>query len=326
MVIFTIMYKMIGESDTFIAMLEKIDSLSKIKRPILLIGERGSGKEAAAYRLSNLNNESNIENQVVVNCGALSESLIDSELFGHRKGAFTGATEERVGRFKEADKKDLFLDEIGLIPLSVQEKILRVVEYKEFYPLGSSKAEHTNVRIICATNSDLVELCNKGKFKKDLLDRLSFEVIHIPPLRYRGEDILLLSEYFAQNMLKELNYDIGVLVEFSDSLKNQLLEYSWPGNIRELKNVIERSVYRSKTPYIQELIINPFSNPYENIKKEPKASISTNFKEAQREFELLYLKRALKKNKGNQKQAALDSGLSYDQFRGLYRKYKDSLL
>ncbi len=323
-------YKAVGKSDIFLEYLERLDNLSSISRPILIIGERGSGKEAAAKRIHDLSENSEKKPYVTVNCGALPESLIDSELFGHKKGSFTGSIETREGRFSEANNGTLFLDEIGLIPLSVQEKILRVVEYGTYYTLGDNREKKTNARIICATNADLLKLCDENKFKRDLLDRLSFEVVYVPPLRNRGEDIILLAETFVDNMNIELNRYNSMVI--TDNVKQELLSYSWPGNIRELKNVMERATLRAKNNVISEIIIDPFINPYKESKVKEKLYKPTkivdlgDFNQAKIDLELSYLKEALKQANNKQTKAAKLLNLTYDQFRGLYRKYSKDLI
>ncbi|MGE0075823.1 MAG: sigma 54-interacting transcriptional regulator, partial [Sphaerochaetaceae bacterium] len=301
------------------------------------VGERGSGKEIAASRLHYLSPRWQ-HNLVTVNCAALPPSLIETELFGYEAGAFTGATKTRKGRFEEAEGGTLFLDEIGLIPLEVQEKILRVVEYGTFERVGSSKTHESDVRIVGATNADLPTLCAEGKFKEDLLDRLSFEVLFLPPLRERGEDILLLAEFFAAKMSLECGRsDMPVLTE---AVRRQLLSYPWPGNVRELKNVVERAVYRAAGQEITTIQFNPFENPYapcipvakpevpeDEVPAVPfEATLALDsYEQAKRDLDISFIRRALSEAEGNQKEAALAMGLTYDQFRGLYRKYKDIL-
>ncbi|MDA3852617.1 MAG: sigma 54-interacting transcriptional regulator, partial [Spirochaetaceae bacterium] len=297
-----------------------------IERSVLIIGERGSGKEIAASRLHYLSKRWDGP-LVTLNCAALTPSLIESELFGHEAGAYTGASIRRKGRFEEAHGGTLFLDEIGIIPLEVQEKILRVVEYGRFERVGSSKSVEVDVRILGATNADLTTLSNQGKFKKDLLDRLSFEVLFLPPLRYREKDIQILAHYFANKMAMEMG--IKDTVSFNEEVIGQLIEYSWPGNVRELKNVVERAVYSSDDYPIRGIRIDPFENPYSAeghhlTPVDSKKSLG-DFKDAIREYELDYLKRALEDAKFNQKKAASLLNLSYDQFRGLYRKYKEEI-
>ncbi len=316
--------QMLGESEVFLDFQSRLSRAAKVNRSVLLVGERGSGKEGAARRLHFLSPRWQ-HALVTVNCAALPPSLIETELFGYEQGAFTGAQKTRKGRFEEAEGGTLFLDEIGLIPLEVQEKILRAVEYGTFERVGSSVTHEVDVRIIGATNTDLLQLCKEGKFKEDLLDRLSFEVLFLPPLRERAEDILLLANYFASKMALECGKD--EMPHFSQEVVELLLQYSWPGNVRELKNVVERAVYRSDTLLIEEVQFDPFANPYIQDEPEPpKAELDlSRYEEAREELELSYLVAALKQNDGNQKEAAKSLNLTYDQLRGLYRKYKDRL-
>ncbi|MGD2014696.1 MAG: sigma 54-interacting transcriptional regulator, partial [Desulfobacterales bacterium] len=231
----------LGQSEIFLAFQERLSRVAPVNRPTLLLGERGSGKELAANRLHYLSKRWQGP-FLTLNCSALSQSLIESELFGYEKGAFTGAAQRRIGRFETADGGSLFLDEIGNIPIEVQEKILRVVEYSTFERVGSSESIEVDVRIIAATNADVKALVAKNLFKQDLLDRLSFEVLMVPPMRERKEDILLLVNHFAGRMAVELGWT--EIPQFSPEAVRALEEYQWPGNVRELKNVVERAVYR----------------------------------------------------------------------------------
>lgn len=319
----------LGESEVFLDFQSKLSRAATVNRSVLLVGERGSGKEIAARRLHFLSPRWQ-QNLVTVNCAALPPSLIETELFGYEQGAFTGAQKTRKGRFEEAEGGTLFLDEIGLIPLEVQEKILRVVEYGTYERVGSSVTHETNVRIIGATNADLPALCDEGKFKEDLLDRLSFEVLFLPPLRERGEDIILLATYFASKMALECGHK--EMPSFSETVLSQMLCYPWPGNVRELKNVVERAVYRSDAALIEYLEFNPFDNPFKQGSKVPAEIVLqeaeldlSQFEAARLELDLKYLKQALRTASGNQKEAAKLLNLTYDQLRGLYRKYQDRL-
>ena len=256
---------------------------------------------------------------------------MESELFGYEKGAFTGAEQRRTGRFEAADGGSLFLDEIGTIPVEVQEKILRVVEYGVFERVGTSESIEVDVRIIAATNADLIALSAEGRFKQDLLDRLSFEVLFLPTLRERKEDILFLAKHFAVRMAFELGRD--ELPVFSDEAVAALERYSWPGNVRELKNVVERAVYRSDSSLITDIVFDPFHSPYGQSRPKkmlPPLETDTSptedlmdkpFNEAVRELKIRLLTQALKQSKYNQKKAASILGLTYHQFRGLYRKF-----
>jgi len=323
----------LGQSEIFLEFQERLSRVAPVNRPTLLLGERGSGKELAANRLHYLSKRWQGP-FLTLNCSALSPSLIESELFGYEKGAFTGAAQRRVGRFEAADGGSLFLDEIGNIPMEVQEKILRVVEYSTFERVGSSESIDVDVRIIAATNADVKALAGKKIFKQDLLDRLSFEVLIVPPMRERKEDILLLVNHFAGRMAVELGWT--EIPRFSPEAVRALEGHPWPGNVRELKNVVERAVYRSDSPRISEIVFDPFFSPYE--KKTPEmetegstadaASSNLNdllakpLKEALWGLKVRMLENALKKAKFNQKKAAQLLGLTYHQFRGLYRQYK----
>ena len=322
-----------GQSEKFLQFQERLSRVAPINRPVLLIGERGTGKELAAARLHYLSKRWQGD-FVTLNCSALSPALIESELFGHEKGAFTGAERLRVGRFEAANGGTLFLDEIGTIPLEVQEKILRVVEYGTFQRVGSSENIEVDVRIIGATNANLPELVGGGRFKQDLLDRLSFEVLFLPPLRERKEDIIFLARHFAAKMAFEMEKDY--IPEFSDSAVKALESYTWPGNIRELKNLVERSVYLSDSSLIDKIDFNPFrlKSSQESATESENAEMTTRngaqkdflsrpFSEAVEELKIIFLKKALKESKFNQKKAAKKLGLTYDQFRGLYRKHKE---
>ncbi|MBW2432916.1 MAG: phage shock protein operon transcriptional activator [Deltaproteobacteria bacterium] len=329
----TVVTEALGQSEPFLEFQERLSRVAPINRPVLLIGERGTGKELAAARLHYLSNRWQAP-MVALNCAALSPSLIESELFGYEKGAFTGALQRRFGRFESADRGTLFLDEIGTIPLEVQEKILRVVEYNVFERVGSSESIEVDVRIIAATNADLNDLARKNRFKQDLLDRLSFEVLFLPPLRERKEDIALLAGHFAGRMALELGWD--EIPVFSDEAIAALEKHAWPGNIRELKNVVERAVYRSDAATITDIDFHPFYSPYKIppppvSKKTPApemVSAESDYwqgqplKAAVWELKVKMLEMALEKAKYNQKKAARILGLTYHQFRGLYRQYQ----
>ena len=199
---------LIGESPSFLSVLDKVSQLAPIERPILIIGERGTGKELIAQRLHYLSRRWD-QPLISLNCSTLSEGLIDSELFGHESGSFTGSKGRHQGRFERAEGGTLFLDELATTPLAVQEKLLRVIEYGQYERVGGQKALSANVRLVCATNADLPDMALRGEFRADLLDRLAFDVITIPPLRERKEDITLLAEYYAIKMCREL--ELGVV-------------------------------------------------------------------------------------------------------------------
>lgn len=252
---------LLGQSNSFLEVLEQISQIAQLNKPVLIIGERGTGKELVAARLHYLSKRWE-QSYLKLNCAALNENLLETELFGYDSGAFTGATKRHEGRFERADNGTLFLDEIANTSGLIQEKLLRVVEYGEFERVGGSRTITTDVRLVAATNEDLPRLAASGQFRADLLDRLAFDVITLPPLRERLDDILMLAEHFAMNMARELEFEL--FSGFTEKAKRTMLEYSWPGNIRELKNVIERSVYRCNNPHlpVHELIIDPFDSPF----------------------------------------------------------------
>ncbi len=331
--------QLIGESAKFLSLLDKVSRLAPIERPVLIIGERGTGKELVAQRLHYLSKRWD-QPLVTLNCASFSEGLVDSELFGHESGSFTGAKGRHIGRFERAENGTLFLDELGTAPLTVQEKLLRVIEYGQYERIGGNKVLNANVRVIAATNADLQSLAQQGRFRHDLLDRLAFDVLHLPPLRERQDDILPLATHFAIKMCRELS--LTHFSGFSDHVKQQLTDYHWPGNIRELKNAVERTVYQqhdSRKP-IMNLQINPFipawqsqsqaesaahetSYCYNKVAKEahPESTFPIDFKAYCQQNEKSMIEQALTEAKYHQKQAADLLGLTYHQLRGLMRKY-----
>lgn len=320
---------LIGESPAFLAVLDKVSKLAAIERPILIIGERGTGKELIAQRLHYLSKRWD-QPLISLNCSTLSEGLIDSELFGHEQGAFTGSKGRHKGRFERAENGTLFLDELATAPLLVQEKLLRVIEYGQYERVGGHQLLNANVRLVCATNANLPEMATNGEFRADLLDRLAFDVIQLPPLRERTEDILLLAEYYAIKMCRELGFEY--FVGFSEHAKQSLLDYAWPGNVRELKNVIERAVYQhgQQDEPISHMIFDPFANtwsePESGSERELSATSDTitfplNYKQWQEEQDLKILNAAMEEAKFNQRKAAQLLDLSYHQLRGMVRKY-----
>ena len=350
------MSEALGQSEAFLSFQEQISRVAPIDRPVLILGERGTGKELASARLHFLSGRWQ-KPFVTLNCAALTASLIESELFGYEKGAFTGAGTRRIGRFEQADGGTLFLDEIGNIPMEVQEKILRVVEYGRFERVGAVNPVHTDVRIVGASNVDLAQMARLGHFKQDLLDRLSFEVIYVPPLRVRKGDVMLLVNHFAGRMAFELGFD--QVPEFGKKAVQDLESHAWPGNVRELKNVVERAVYKTNGPVITRIDFSPFVSPYgplpgpgtpsigqaesraadlsadkKSIRDTEKALDTDEdarlplaelaglpLKKAVLALERFRLSQALTAARFNQKQAAANLGISYDQFRGLKKKH-----
>jgi psp operon transcriptional activator len=304
-----------------------------VQRPVLLIGERGTGKELAAARLHYLSGRWQ-RPFVALNCASLAPALIESELFGYERGAFTGALQRRVGRFEAADGGTLFLDEIGNVPLETQEKILRAVEYHVFERVGGSERVEVDVRILAATNADLPQMAASGRFRPDLLDRLSFEVLVVPPLRERAGDILLLARHFAAKMARELGRE--EVPDFSAAACAALEGYPWPGNIRELKNVVERAVYRCEAAIIAELVFDPFapiSGSLPAVRRWPSTAPipaeqagadlpAASLPRAVWDLKRRMLESALERSRYNQRRAASLLGVSYDQFRSLYRRFQ----
>ncbi|GAB1439077.1 phage shock protein operon transcriptional activator [Providencia sp.] len=326
----------LGVSSNFLDVLEQASELAQLNKPVLVIGERGTGKELIADRLHYLSPRWQ-EAFISLNCSGLNENLLDSELFGHEAGSFTGAQKRHQGRFERADKGSLFLDELATAPMSVQEKLLRVIEYGELERVGGSQALHVDVRLICATNANLPELAKQGRFRADLLDRLAFDVIRIPPLRERQPDILLLAEHFAILMCGELRR--SHFTGFTQHAQQALLQYPWPGNVRELKNVIERSVYRHADPSepVNNIVFDPFGEKLAELHELPAAqlqvdspqsvlpSLPCDLRQWQQHSEKCLLEQALTACHFNQRKAARLLSLSYDQLRGLIKKHQINL-
>ena len=316
---------LLGEANSFLEVLEQVSRLAPLDKPVLVIGERGTGKELIASRLHFLS--SRWQGPFIsLNCAALNENLLDSELFGHEAGAFTGASKRHPGRFERADGGTLFLDELATAPMLVQEKLLRVIEYGELERVGGSQPLQVNVRLVCATNADLPLMVEEGLFRADLLDRLAFDVVQLPPLRERHSDIMLLARQFAIQMCRELG--LPLFPGFSERATETLQNYRWPGNIRELKNVVERSVYRhgSSDSELDNIIINPFhqrqTSPVVAEKNNAGPALPLDLRSFQHQQEKSLLEMSLGQAKYNQKQAAELLGLTYHQLRALLKKHQ----
>jgi psp operon transcriptional activator len=320
---------LIGESPGFLEVLERVSRVAQLNRPVLVIGERGTGKELIAARIHYLSPRWD-RPFVKLNCAALAESLLETELFGHEAGSFTGATRRRLGRFELANEGSLFLDELSNTSERVQEKVLRVIEYGELERVGGNDTIRTDVRIIGATNEDLPALAEQGQFRADLLDRLAFDVITLPPLRERREDILPLAQHFAVKMSGELGLEL--FQGFSEAARKALLDYRWPGNVRELKNVVERAVYTSlgDDRAISSINFDPFASPWRPGAETPQTpgvadslpDDPYDFKEYIQNREIELLTSALEQCRFNQKKTAEFLGLTYHQLRGYLRKYE----
>lgn len=330
----------VGQSMAFLDAVELAGRAAELNRPVLVIGERGTGKELIAERLHRLSPRWDGP-LIVMNCAALPETLIEAELFGHEAGAFTGASRARAGRFEEAHGGTLFLDELGTLSMAAQERLLRVVEYGEVTRIGSSRPLSVDVRIVAATNEDLPAAAEAGRFRPDLLDRLSFEVLTLPPLRAREGDVRILSEHFGRRMAAEMGWPQWP--GFAAAAMAELEAYRWPGNVRELRNVVERAVYRWDQPgrAIDRIVFDPFQSPWkpEAMMARGEGALASppsvpppaaahaapddvsDLRAAVDAYEVAILQGALARYRFNQRAAAKGLGLSYDQLRHCLKKH-----
>jgi len=331
----------IGQSFAFLDAVERASRAAPLNRPVLVIGERGTGKELIAERLHHLSSRW-AGPLIIMNCAALPENLIEAELFGHEAGSFTGAAKTRHGRFEEADGGTLFLDELGTLSMPAQDRLLRATEYGEITRIGASRPISVDVRIVAATNENLPAQVDRGKFRADLLDRLSFEVITLPPLRARQGDVPLLAEHFGRRMAVELDWSNWP--GFTPRALADLESYGWPGNVRELRNVVERAVYRHEDPEraIDEIQFDPFHSPWapssaaqsmsppsvpvgateSDETPAPPPAATGDFRAAVAEYERQLLEDALRRNRFNQRATAAALNLSYDQLRHALKRHK----
>ena len=340
---------LVGQSTSFLDAVERASRAAPLDRPVLVIGERGTGKELIAERLHHLSSRWDGP-LIVMNCAALPETLIEAELFGHEAGAFTGATKARPGRFEEANGGTLFLDELATLSSPAQDRLLRAIEYGEVTRIGSSKPLTVDVRIVAATNEHLPRLVEQGCFRADLLDRLSFEVVTLPPLRHRQSDIPVLTEFFGRRMARDIEMDAWP--GFSAEAMAKLQAYDWPGNVRELRNVVERAVYRwaGLEGPIEDVQFDPFESPWRPaagqgvLKATPTHAarpadeaapalalpVATahhpdtcaDFRLAVAEYEKAILTAALERCRWNQRAAAAALSLTYDQLRHALRRHE----
>jgi len=302
-------YDIIGDSAPMQEMLRLVEAVASLPRPVLICGERGTGKElvAAAIHYEGSRADGPF---VVVNCAAIAEGLLECELFGQEENAFDGAP-FKLGRFEIADNGTLFLDEIGNMSPDFQAKILRVIEYQSFERVQGTERIDVDVRIIAATNTDIQQAIESGSFRPDLYDRIAFQVIHLPLLRDKKEDIPALCEHFIARFAEEI---AGLEPKpVSAKALERLAPYDWPGNVRELKNVIEGALCRAAGPEI---------GPGDLLLPQPDiAETAEVFPEKVASFEKSLLLEALERSNWNQKRAAAALGLKYDQLRHLYKKY-----
>ena len=298
------MLAMIGRSKPIAQLRATVERVARVPRPVLIIGERGTGKELVARAIHAMADDRE-RPLIVVNCAAFSENLLESELFGHEAGSFTGAEAKRIGRFEQAAGGTLFLDEIGNMPLPFQQKILRVVEYGTYQRVGGTRTLNTDARIIAATNTDLKAAIRRGEFMGDLYDRLSFEVLTVPPLRRRKADIEPLAQHFLDGFAAEIPRFAGK--RLAPSALEMLRDYAFPGNVRELKNIIERAAYRDVT--------NEITPEDIGLLAAERIQAAGTFKEKLDAFARTLLQDALQHANGNGAEAARSLGLEYHQFR-----------
>ena len=320
-------WAIVGDSPQMRAVMAKIERVAPVPRPVLVLGPRGTGKELVARAIHMISPRAS-EPFITINCAAVAESLLESELFGHEEGAFTGATKQKEGKFELADGGTLFLDEIGNMSLEFQAKILRVLEYQRFERVAGSESIQVNVRVIAATNADLKQAMAGGTFRPDLYDRLAFEEIHLPPLAQRLVDVPVLAAYFLARFRTEV---AGVAVkEITAEALDRLAQYDYPGNVRELKNVVERAVYMARGEQLTGGDVDAALPPEARDPRDTGAAGSgaafpdrpeLPLSERVEAFEAWLCKDALEKTRFKQKEAAALLGLTYDQFRQRYRKY-----
>ena len=305
-------FQAVGASPQFLAVMEQARRVAMVPRPVLIVGERGTGKELVARTIHDHGGKGK-RPFLAVNCAAFPDTLLESELFGHQRGAFSGAHSDRRGKFEEADGGTLFLDEVGHMSLPFQQKILRVVEYGTLRRVGGSDEIRVSTRIIAATNANLAERMSKGEFLRDLYDRLAFETLQVPPLRSRNGDVELLARHFLEQFMREVPSFRGK--QLSVEAVAMLESYAFPGNVRELKNVIERAVYRDTTNEITPEDIGLLSGVPEEVS-------GASFQDKMDAYARRLLSDALTAAGGNQARAARLLGMSYDQFRHHFRKHK----
>lgn len=302
---------LVGNSLAIRKVMEKLPAIAQTDASVVIYGESGTGKEMIARTIHYFSRRSG-KPFIPVNCGALPENLLESELFGYKRGAFTDAHSDTPGLVEEANSGTLFLDEVGEISLRVQVKLLRFLQEKEIKPLGSTKIVHTDVRIISATNRNLLGAITEGKFRDDLYYRLNIVPILIPPLRERKEDIPLLANHFLQKFSKEFNKDVK---EISPLALQRLVGYEWPGNIRELENKIQQTVVVATLDVIQPEDID-LPSELDTFKEEKSKIVER--------FEQNYVTKLLSLHEGNITHAAKTAGMDRKNFWQLMRKYKIS--
>jgi len=290
--------------------------------PVLILGESGTGKELVARAIHN-NGPHSSEPFIAINCTAFPETLLESELFGYEKGAFTGATDRKLGKFELSNSGTIFLDEIGNLSLNLQQKLLRVIQYRRFERIGGNEIIPISARFVAATNIDITADVRSGRFREDLFYRLNVASVYLTPLRERKEDIPLLSNYFLYKYNNRLKKSIR---GFSEETLELLKNYSFPGNVRELENIIERAVMLSKSDIIFADSLHEYLTPLSSKSKLPQIPIkNNNFSESRNHiieiFEKEFLSNMLNKNKGNISHAAKDCGMTRQNLIRLMKKH-----
>jgi DNA-binding NtrC family response regulator len=305
--------RIIGKSDHINEIKSRINAIADVDSTVLIMGETGTGKEIVAQEI-HYNSKRRDKPLIKVNCAALAKTVLESELFGHERGAFTGAFNLKKGKFELAHGGTIFLDEIGELPIDVQVKLLRVLQEKEFERVGGIKTIKADFRLITATNKDLKKEVEEGRFREDLFYRLNVIPIYLKPLRERKEDILPLAEYFLKKYSKELNRNVK---GFDEQALKIINHYDWPGNVRELKNIIERCVVFCKRDKI-----TPEEIPQEIKSKTSMSESSKPLKKALDEFEKQYIISSLNENNWNIKQTSEKIGIARKNLYEKIRKYR----
>ncbi len=312
---------MIGKSRNMKEVFELAEKVAGFDTTVLIMGESGTGKELIARGIHEAGGRSAMP-MVAVNCGGIPESLLESEFFGHKKGAFTGADRTKKGLFAEADKGTIFLDEIGELPMTLQVKLLRVLQEREIRPVGDSKTKKVDARVIAATAKKLDEEVRKGTFREDLYYRLNVLSIKLPPLRERTEDVPLLCRHFIQKLNRRLNREIG---EIAPAAMSILLQHPWAGNVRELENIIERAIVLSEGSIIQPESFPPELRQGREPEKMDGFYNGFSLKEGRKLLEKTLIIRALKEKKGNRTQAAKLLEISHPSLLSKIKTYKIDL-
>lgn len=305
----------IGESESILKVKKLCEKFAKAPHPILITGPSGSGKEVIARYIHSISK--NRDKFIAINCGALPENLLESELFGYKKGAFTGANKDSPGFFKIANNGTLFLDEIGEISHKTQVSLLRVIQEGEFYPVGSTQKETTNARIIAATNKDLKKEVETGNFREDLYYRLNVLEIKVPSLYERRDDIILLANYFLESLKSKFNLNIK---GFSNDAINFLKDYKFPGNVRELKNMIERAIWVCEDDFIKAADLGAMN--MQTFINESNNNERIGFKKQIEQFEKDLILEAIKKYGNNKSKLAQKLGITRTALIYKMKKYK----